>query len=132
MARSASVVASVAVGSDALWLEQPASSPPPTTAPPYFTYSLRDDNKRIALAIVVSDVSGDRFDESAMNFSGCSSLVWAQVVEPAQLRPEITVKPKECLIVRLVDDVAVIGQSPGVELTIRELGACQHRHKLPA
>jgi len=83
--------------------------------------SFRDEDKWIALAIVVGDVSGDRFDESAMNFSGCSSLVWAQVVEPAQLRPEITVKPKECLVVRLIDNVAVIGQSRGVELATREL-----------
>jgi hypothetical protein len=94
--------------------------------------SFHDENKRIALAVVVGDVSGDRLDESAMNFSGCSSLVWAQVVESAQLRPGITVKSKECLIVRLINDIAVIGQSLGVKLTTQELGACQHRHKLPA
>jgi hypothetical protein len=31
-----------------------------------------------------------------------------------------------------VDDVAVIGESLAGDLATRELGSCQHRHKLPA
>jgi hypothetical protein len=91
-----------------------------------------NENKRIALAVVVGDTAADSLDESAMDFSGRSSLVCVQAVDPAQILPEITVKSKECLVVRLMNDFAVISESPAGELATRELGSCQHRHKLPA
>jgi hypothetical protein len=48
--------------------------------------SFRDENERIALAIILGDTATDRLDESAMDFFGCLPLVWARVVESAQIR----------------------------------------------